>query len=124
MVTNNILGKEQYGFGNSISTEKAIYQLTKNILKALDNKHLVGGIFCNLTKAFDFVDHEILFEKLEIYGIKGSAYNLIKSYLRDRYQRGVIRNKSSSTYYSEWNKVIRGVAQGSVLGPLFFSYLH
>jgi hypothetical protein len=46
MITNNILVKEQYGFRNNISTEKAIYQLTNNILNALDNKYLVGGIFC------------------------------------------------------------------------------
>jgi hypothetical protein len=81
---------------------------------------LVGGIFCDLTKAFDCVDHDTLLDKLEFYGIKGSANNLIKSYLKDRYQRAVIRNKSSNTYYSGWNKVIRGVPQGSVLGPLFF----
>jgi len=114
------LAKEQYGFRSNTLTEKAIYQLTNNILKALDNKYLVGGIFCDLTKAFDCVDHDILLGKLEFYGIKGSANNLIKSYLKDRYQRVVIRNKSSNTYYSGWNKVTRGVPQGSVLSPLFF----
>jgi hypothetical protein len=59
-------------------------------------------------------------DKLEFYGIKGSANNVIKSYRRDIYQRVIIRNKSSKTYYSGWNKVKRGVHQGSVLGPLFF----
>ena len=120
IATNNILAKEQYGFRNNASTEKTIYQLTDNILKALDDKYMVGGIFCDLTKAFDCVDHDILLGKLEYYGIKSNALNLIKSYLKDRYQRVAIRNKSSKTFYPGWNKVIRGVPQGLALGPIFF----
>jgi hypothetical protein len=81
---NNILAKEQYGFRSNTSIEQAIYQLTNNILKALDNKQLVGGIFCDLTKAFDCVDHKILLNKLEFYGITGNANKLIKSYLTER----------------------------------------
>ena len=73
-----------------------------------------------MTKAFDCVEHDILLDKLEFYGIKGNAYKLIRSYLINRYQRVAIRNKYSNTYYSDWNKVKRGVPQGSVLGPLFF----
>jgi hypothetical protein len=55
--THNILSKTQFGFRTKMSTGNAIYQLTNNILKALDNKQLVGGIFCDLSKAFDCVDH-------------------------------------------------------------------
>ena len=120
MILNNILATEQYGFRNNTSSENAIYQLTSNILKALDNKCLVGGIFCDLTKAFDRVDHDILLDKLQFYGIKGSGNNLIKSYLKDRYQKVIIKNKSSNIYYFGWNKVKRGISQGSVSGPLFF----
>ena len=122
VICNNILTKEQHGFRNNTSTEKAIYQLTNNILKALDNEYLAGGIFCDLTKAFDCVENDILLNKLEFYGIKGNAYKLIRSYLINRYQRVAIRNKYSNTYYSDRNKVKRGVPQGSVLGPLFFLY--
>jgi len=54
---NNILAKEQHGFRNNSSTEIASYNLINNILKALNNKMWVGGIFCDLTKAFDYVNH-------------------------------------------------------------------
>ena len=77
-------------------------------------------MFCDLTKAFDCVDHDILLDKLQFCGIKGSANNPVKSYLKDRYQRVVIKNKYSNIYYSGWNKVKREVPQGSVFGPLFF----
>jgi len=105
-----------------MSTDNAIYQLTNNVLKALDNKQLVGGIFCDLSKAFDCVDHETLLNKLEYYGVRGTANKLIKSYLADRSQRVLIKDNYSGTYYSEWNKVMRGVPQGSILGPLFFLF--
>ena len=83
---NNILANEQYGFRNNSSTEIASYNLINNILEALDNKMWGGGIFCDLTKAFDYVNHNILLPKLEFYGITGRANNLIISFLNDRYQ--------------------------------------
>jgi hypothetical protein len=60
--------------------------------------------------------------KLEFYGITGSAYNLIKSYLNDRYQRVLIKNTNSRNYLSVWVKVKLGVPQGSILGPLLFLF--
>jgi hypothetical protein len=117
---NNILAKEQYGFRNNSSTEIASYNLINNILKALNNKMWVGGIFCDLTKSFDYVNHNILLSKLEFYGITGTANNLIKSYLSDRYQRVLIKNNYSKNCFSDWGKVKQGVPHGSILGPFFF----
>jgi hypothetical protein len=75
----------------------------------------VGGIFCDLTMAFDSVNHEILLMKMDFHGIQGIFLKLITSYLSNRYQRVVIRDKQFIQYFSDW-----GVLQGSILGPLFF----
>ena len=80
----------------------------------------VGGIFFDLEKAFDCVNHNILLAKMEYYGVKGVMYTLIKSYLADRYQRVKFNSKLSN-----WDKINIGVLQGSILGPLlFFIYVN
>jgi len=84
VISNNILAKEQYSFRNNSSTDVASYNLINNILKALNNKMRVGGIFCDLTKASDYVNHNILLSKLEFCGITGRANNLIKLFLNDK----------------------------------------
>ena len=118
---NHIPINEQFGFRHE-STDIGPYKLTKNILTALNNKLLVGGIFCDLHKAFDCVNHDILPSKMEFYGISGKANNLIKSYLQDRYQR-VLVDLDSNKYYSKWESVTDGVPLESLLGPLLFFYI-
>ena len=107
-----------------MSTENAIFQLTNDILQALVNKQTVAGILCDLSKAFDCVDHETLLVKLEYYGISGVANKLIRFYLEDRYQRVQINSDPSCTQYSDWKRVKRGIPQGSIHGPPRFPLLY
>jgi hypothetical protein len=84
---------------------------------ALNNKLTVGGLFCDLEKAFDSVNHDILLSKCEFYGFRGKTNALLRSYLSDRFQRVLISNSSSNiTTFSEWGKIKHGVPQGSILG--------
>jgi hypothetical protein len=115
---NNILAKEQYGFRNNSSTEIASYNLTKNILQALNNNKQrgVGSIFCDLTKAFDYVNHNVLTSKSEFYGITGRANNLIKSCSSDRYQRTV----SPKIAFRTGGKLNKESHRAPFLGHCFF----
>ena len=91
----------------------------------MNNKSKIGGIFCDLQKAFDCVNHSILLDKLEFYGIKGKFKSLIKSYLAGRCQKVVLHNNNNNTiiYCSNWELIEHGVPQGSVLGPYFSFYI-
>jgi hypothetical protein len=86
----------------------------------MNNEALVGGIFCDLQKPLDCVNHKILIDKLEFYGIEGKFKTLIKSYLMGRHQRVVLDNKGNRGSTSKWEMIKCEVPQGSILGPLLF----
>ena len=112
---NHILYEFQYGFRKGHSTSHALTEIADKIKLAIEDKELICGIFLDLSKAFDTVDHKILLSKLEHYGIRGSAFSLLKSYLTDRKQYVQI-----GKHKSEHLQINCGVPQGSVLGPLLF----
>ncbi len=112
---SSILSDNQYGFRKKHSTSLALMRLYDGITSAIDRREFTVGIFLDLSKAFDTVNHDILFHKLQHYGIRGLALDWIKSYFSNRLQY-VQYNDTSSTY-----KIIKcGVPQGSILGPLLF----
>ena len=84
--SNNLLYLRQYGFRKNMSTSMAIMELVENITTAMDNGKFTIGVFIDLKKAFDTVDHSILVTKLDHYGIRGVAKQWLSSYLENRKQ--------------------------------------
>ena len=83
---NNILSKHQYGFRKNRSTEHAIIDFVDKITKSIDQGKFSVGIFLDLSKAFDTINHKILIQKLEHYGIRGVAKKWFENYLCNRKQ--------------------------------------
>ena len=112
---HKILFPNQFGFRKNNSTTYALLQITEKIKETIDKGKHGCGIFIDLRKAFDTVNHEILIRKLEHYGIRGSALHWFESYLTNRKQYVYINGESS-----QMDNITCGVPQGSVLGPLLF----
>ena len=119
MENNKLLIPSQFGFRQGLNTTNAIYNFIHETLKRLHNKENPVGIFCDLSKAFDSVDHEILINKLSFYGIKGLPLSWFKSYLMNRSQVVKI-NHGHINYFSDQKTISKGVPQVSILGPLLF----
>ena len=83
---NKFLFKGQYGFRTNHSTNLALNEMVNMIINALDNKMFSVGVFIDLKKAFDTVDHELLIEKFKYYGIRGVASKFLENYLYNRMQ--------------------------------------
>ena len=105
----------QFGFRAKHSTQHALASLTELVRLALDEGKFACGIFVDFQKAFDTVDHSILLNKLEHYGVRGLANDWFRSYLTNRKQYVSINGFDSSPKEMKY-----GVPQGSVLGPLLF----
>ena len=111
----DILHPLQFGFRSKHSTSHAMIGLTESIKKTLDDGMFGCGVFIDLQKAFDTVNHSILLKKMEHYGVRGIKLDWFTSYLSDRKQY-----VSVNGYTFNYLNISCGVPQGSVLDPLLF----
>ena len=111
----NIISFSQYGFQPNSSTELAVLELQDRIVKSIAAHKFCLGLSVDLSKAFDTLNHDILFSKLEVIGIRGITLSWFKSYLSNRKQFVKFKDSNSS-----FCSITCGVPQGSILGPLLF----
>ena len=112
---NNILYEKQFGFQTAHSTDHAIIQLVNEISKSFEENKFTLGVFIDLSKAFDTVDHKLLITKLKNYGIRNKNLKWFISYLSNRKQF-----ISYDEQHTDMANITCGVPQGSILGPLLF----
>ena len=115
ILDNNFLYKKQFGFQKSHSTDHAVLNLVNDILFTFDKDEFTLGVFIDLSKAFDTVDHQILIAKLKHYGVDNNNLLWFKDYLSNRKQCIYYENE-----HTQLRSINCGVPQGSILGPLLF----
>ena len=117
---NGLVYEFQFGFQKGKSTSMALVTLIDNVTEALDKGECIIGVFLDFSKAFDTVDHDILLQKLTLYGIQDIMLKWFKDYLSNRVQYVIYNGMKSMR-----EKIKCGVLQRSILGPLlFFMYIN
>ena len=114
-VPNNLSTNSQFGFRKGISTENGVSTIIDSISHSFDQSNFVGGVFLDLAKPFDTKDRNILFRKLDLYGVKNHSNSFLKIYFTGRQQYTNIEQHDSTL-----QQVEKGIAQGRLIGPLMF----
>ena len=96
----------------------ALIEIIEKIREALDKKHFTSGIFINLQKAFDTINHDILLDKLNFYGVKGISNMWFETFLKERYQYETIKKYNSEKLMS--TQCATGISTGIFIIPTFY----
>lgn len=115
----NLFNTIQHGYMAGKSTLTAIFKFVTHISESIEKGNLTIGMCLDLSKAYDCINPTLLLKKLELYGVRGNAYNLFQSYLTNRQQKVQI-TKNGKTYFSNLMENKTGIAQGSIAGPILF----
>jgi hypothetical protein len=115
----------KFGFQPDSSTEMASFKLVDEILKSMNKRYATGGIFCDLQKAFDCANHDILLKKkAEFYGITGKFCDLIKSYLKGRFQTVNLGTNNSALFFLRMGRGFGRCASRFCPWTTFFPSVH
>lgn len=112
---NDVLSLVKALRSSNLSTETALCEFQMKVVDALDSRMSAIGLFVDFSRDFDVVNHNILLAKLYRYGFRGTCFDLIQSYLQDRKQYVSVNDQKSTV-----SILIKGVPQGSIIGPFLF----
>jgi hypothetical protein len=122
--SNKILAPEQFRFRKGTNIENAVFTLTDIILTSLNHRQQIVSIFCDVSKAFEYINLVILLNKLFYFGVWGTCYYSIKSCLTNRKQKVNVSTHLGEESSWNWKSIIVGVSQGSISGPLLFLVIY
>ena len=108
-ISNPFLAAFRAGYG----CQTTLLRVIEDWKKALDENKYIAAILMDLSKAFDYLPHDLLLLKMEHYGLSSSAVDLVKSYLSNRNQCVKL-----GSFTSQFDTIFKGVPQGSILGPV------
>ena len=113
---SSIFSENLAAFRQGFGCNHVLMKLTETWRKYLDEGKVVAAILMDLSKAFDAMPHDLLLAKLRAYRMSESALKALRAYFLNRKQRVKI-----SDTYSDWDTIIKGIPQGSILGPILFN---